>query len=309
MRVVRDLHPRHFELLQVRRQHACTEIAASLERPDARPVTLGVCQKRNHCGGEEGKQKNLAAMVAAIRHAAAHGVQILAMPEMALQGYFTRESGTAEQAAQANRELADVVGRSAVIKQLQDAAGAAGMVVAFGFAERSGDDIYNAIGVIDADGSWLGVRRKNPLYPWDYELMSFREPNPSERSCVYRTRYAPVGISNCFDGEFPETIRQMRLDGAEVLLWCNAACGNSELGTSHRINHGGSHAQANGLWVAVANCVAPDATGTSCIIAPTGEPLVILSPNDEALGAAQANLAWHTDWSIWRDRLCPRSPV
>ena len=309
MEIVRDLHPRCFELLEARRRHACAQIAEALERPGARPLMVGVYQKRNHCGGAEGKQRNLDAMIDAIRRAADQGVEVLAMPEMALQGYFTPTSGTVGQAAHANRDLADVVGRSAALKKLQDAACAAKMVIAFGFAERCGDDIYNAIGVIDADGSWLGVRRKNPLYPWDYELKSFREPDPSARSCVFRTRCGAVGISNCFDGEFPETIRQMRLEGVELLLWCNAACGDGKLGTSHRINHGGSHAQANGMWVAVANCVAPDTTGTSCIIAPTGEPLVILSPDDEQLGIAQIDLAWHTDWSIWRDRLWPRPPA
>lgn len=306
MHISRDITPRHLDLLKARRESNINAIAQSLTKPGARPATLGVFQKRNHCGGAEGKAKNLREMVDAIATAGTQGVQILAMPEMALQGYFTPVSGTVEEAKRANRELADVVGKSESLAQMQNAARAAGVVVAFGFSERDGEDIYNSIGVIDADGAWLGVRRKNPLYPWAYELECFREPHPSLRSCVFTTRYARIGLSDCFDGEFPETIRRMSLDGAQVLLWCNAACGSNTNGTSHRINHAGSHAQANGLWVAVANCVAPNASGTSCIIAPTGEPLVILTPNDEELGVAQANLEWSTDWAIWRDRLWPK---
>lgn len=301
--VADNINPRHLELLQGRRAETVKAITEAVSKPGSRPVTLGVFQKRNHCGGAEGKARNLRDMIDGIGLAREQGVRLLAMPEMALQGYFTPESGTAEQARQANRALADVVGQSDALAQLQAAARAAEMVVAFGFSERDGEDIYNAIGVIDADGSWLGVRRKNPLYPWSYELDSFREPHPSLRSAVFATRYGKVGISNCFDGEFPETIRRMRLDGAEVLLWCNAACGSSTLGTSHRINHAGSHAQANRVWVAVANCAAPNSSGTSCVIAPTGEPLVILSPDREELGVAPADLAWATDWTIWRERL------
>ena len=62
-----------------------------------------------------------------------------------------------------NRALADRPGSSPSLARLQQAAREAKMVLAFGFSEQDGRDYYNAIGVIDADGSWLGSRRKNPL--------------------------------------------------------------------------------------------------------------------------------------------------
>jgi predicted amidohydrolase len=64
-----------------------------------------------------------------------------------------------------------------------------------------------------------------------------------------RTRYATIGLANCFDGEFPESVRRMRLAGAEVLLWCNAGTGSAKLGSSHRLHHSASYAQANLMWV------------------------------------------------------------
>jgi predicted amidohydrolase len=98
---------------------------------------------------------------------------------------------------------------------------------------------YNAIGVIDADGKWLGTRRKNPLSPGPYDLESFTEPPPDQRCAVFRTRHATAGVSACFDGEFPESVRRMRLAGAELLLWCNAATGNVAVGHSNRVHHSG----------------------------------------------------------------------
>jgi predicted amidohydrolase len=95
----------------------------------------------------------------------------------------------------------------------------------------------------------------------------------------------------------------MRLDGAELLVWINAACGDAKLGTAQRLHAAGAHAQGNGLWVVCCNCAAPNSSGTTSIYPPCGEPLVILSPNEEQLGIATINLAMNADWSIWKNRV------
>ncbi len=298
----RGIHPQ--EALQAQRTASAREdIAESLGKAGARPVCVAAYQMRNHCGGEEGKHRNLERMLDSIAQAHREGVQLMAFPEMCLQGYFTPVSGSVAEAVQANHSLADAVGESDCLKDLQAAAAKAKMVLVFGFAERAGDRIFNSAGVIDADGRWLGVRRKNPLYPWPYELESFAEPARAARSTVFDTAVGRMGVSVCFDGEFGESVRQMRLDGAELLVWINAACGDSTLGTSQRLNAAGAHAQANLLWVVCCNCAAPNASGTSCIYPPSGEPLVILSPNEEQIGIATINLAMNADWSIWKDRV------
>ena len=179
------------------------------------------------------------------------------------------------------------------------------MVLAFGFCEKDAGHYYNAIGVIDADGTWLGTRRKNPLSPTPYDLQSFTEPEAEKRCAVFRTRYATVGISNCFDGEFPESIRRMRLAGAEILLWCNAATGNVSLGSSNRLHHAASYAQANQMWVVCCNATGKECYGTSVIVGPTGDPLVVLPTDREVFGVATLNLALNADWDRWRSRLDP----
>jgi N-carbamoylputrescine amidase len=259
----------------------------------------------NHCDGEAGKKSNLERMLRAVRSTAGQGVQMLAFPEMCLPGYFTRTAGTPAEAVEANHALSDHIGRSSYLEQLQDAAREAGMVLAFGFCERDAESYYNSIGVIDADGSWLGSRRKNPLSPQPYDTQSFNEPDASRRSVVFKAKYATVGVSNCFDGEFPESVRRMRLEGAEILLWCNAATGNPELGSSSRINSAGSYAQANRMWVVCCNAVGGGCYGTSVIVGPSGEPLTILPTTDEGFGIAKINLALNVDWEKWRQRLDP----
>ena len=71
------------------------------------------------------------------------------------------------------------------------------MVLVFGFAEKAGDTVYNSAAVIDSDGRWLGVRRKNPLYPYPYETDSFSEPPRELRSAVFDTSVGRIGVSVC----------------------------------------------------------------------------------------------------------------
>ena len=298
----RGLHPQQ-SLQALRTAEARLHIAETLHKEGARPVCVAAYQMRNHCGGEEGKRGNLERMLGSIEQGHREGVQLMAFPEMCLQGYFTPVSGSVAEAVEANHGLADAVGESDSLKRLQEAAAKCGMVLAFGFAEKAGEQVFNSAGVIDADGRWLGVRRKNPLYPWPYELESFAEPDKAARSTVFDTAVGRIGVSVCFDGEFGESVRQMRLDGAELLVWINAACGDSKLGTAHRLNAAGAHAEANLLWVICCNCAAPNSSGTSSIYPPSGEPLVILSPNEEEMGIATINLAMNKDWSIWKDRI------
>jgi len=305
-RVFRDVCEQHYELLRVRSAASRQAIAASLKGPGARPVTVAAWQMRNQCGGGEGKRENCRRMIEAMGNASRLGVQILAFPEMCLPGYFTAVAGTPAEAVKVNRRLADRVGHSEELMRLGEAARTHRMVVAFGFCERDGDNYYNAIGVIDADGSWLGTRRKNPLSPTPYDTESFVQPAPAERSAVFRTRYAAIGVANCFDGEFPESVRRMRLAGAEILLWCNAATGSAKLGSSNRLHHSASYAQANLMWVVCCNAMGGDCYGTSLIVDPSGDPLVVLPTDQEALGLATINLASSANWDRYRLRLDPQ---
>jgi predicted amidohydrolase len=301
--VVKEVFPQHAELILSRSAAERERIARSMSAADARPLVVAACQMANHCGGSAGKAANLARMLRAIEAAAEQKVQVLAFPEQCLPGYLL--TGTPAEAAKMVHELADEPGKSSSLDELAAAAKRAKMVVAFGFSERSSDKLYNAIGLIDADGTWLGSRRKNPLSPHPHETEIFTEPRPDERTSVFKTRYVTLGLANCFDGEFPESIRRMRLAGAELLLWCNAGTGNPQTGHSSRINASGSYAQANRMWVVCCNAVAEKFYGTSVIIGPAGEPLVVLPPTGEALAVATINLSQTADWDRWRLRLDP----
>ena len=175
MKTYTGIFDTHGTMVLARSQQAQTDLATNLKKESGgAPLTVGAYQMRNCCGGMSVKKENLQRMLSGISAAAEKGVQMLAFPEMCLPGYFTPVAGSAEEAVSANRELADVVLESAYIQALQEAARKTGMVLAFGFCENAVGRYYNAIGIVNADGAWLGTRRKTPLYPWPYETEGFR---------------------------------------------------------------------------------------------------------------------------------------
>jgi len=57
---------------------------------------------------------------------------------------------------------------------------------------------------------------------------------------------------------------------------CNAGTGSAEVGEQQRLHHSASYAQANLMWVVCCNAMGGDCYGTSLIVGPSGDPLVVL---------------------------------
>jgi predicted amidohydrolase len=148
---------------------------------------------------------NRARALAAIDAAAAHGAQVVVLPELVASGYVFRDAeearGLAEPAA--GPTLAGWAGR----------ASAHGLVVVGGFAELGADGrLYNSAALVDPDGV-RAVYRKAHL--WDREQLVFTpggEPPP-----VLDTLHGRIGAIVCYDLEFPEWVRSAAERGAELL--------------------------------------------------------------------------------------------
>jgi hypothetical protein len=93
------------------------------------------------------------------------------------------------------------------------------------------------------------------------------------------------------------------LGETKILLWCNAGTENVKLGSSNCLHHSASYAQANLMWVVCCNAVGGDCYGTSLVVGPSGDPLVVLPTDQEALGLATINLASSANWDRYRLRL------
>jgi predicted amidohydrolase len=146
-------------------------------------------------------EANVAAIVRTVR--AHRDADLAVFPELFLSGYRASPAlDTADAALEAIRRAAEEV-KTAVI---------------FGFAERCGDGIANAVGAIDGDGRWQGSYRKTHLFG-DFERRAFVAGDTLR---LFELRGERVGPLICFDMEFPEPARALARAGATLLVTCAA---------------------------------------------------------------------------------------
>ncbi len=88
--------------------------------------------------------------------------------------------------------------------------------------ERFSKEFYNALAIVDADGTVLGVYRKSHIpNSVGYQEKSYFSPGDSGFK-VWKIRYATLGAAICWDQWFPEAARCLVLRDAELLLYPTA---------------------------------------------------------------------------------------
>jgi N-carbamoylputrescine amidase len=178
----------------------------------ARPVTVAAIQMA--CDWDV--EANIARAERLVRQAAAHGAQIILLPELFETPYFCIEQDVR------HLVLAHEATQDPAVEHFGKVARELGVVLPISFFERAGPARFNSIAILDADGSLLGVYRKShiPNGP-GYQEKSYFSPGDTGFR-VWDTRFARIGVGICWDQWFPETARVMALQGAELLLFPTA---------------------------------------------------------------------------------------
>jgi N-carbamoylputrescine amidase len=264
---------------------------------------LGVVQFSMHAAPE----RNIARACEWVRAAHARGAQVILLPELFSGHYFPREKDPRFFA------LAHGVADDPALRALSQLAAELSVVLPVSFFERDGDNYYNSLMVIDADGSQCGLYRKTHIPDGDgYEEKFYFKPGDTGFR-AFQTRYAQLGVGICWDQWFPEAARCMALLGADILLY-PTAIGSEPVSSRdtaapwRRVMVG--HAVANTMHVAAANRVGNEAGqvfyGTSFIADPWGEIVAELDRTEEGvlvqaidLAKARADRAW---MGLLRDR-------
>lgn len=148
---------------------------------------------------------NLKVLDAAAGRAAEAGAGILVTSEMFLTGYAIGDD-VARLAEPADGDAADAVA---------EIAHRHGLAVAYGYPERDGDTVFNAVQLISADGTRLANYRKTHLFGC-FEREQF---TPGDQPVVQaEVNGLRVGLMICYDVEFPENVRAHALAGTDLLL-------------------------------------------------------------------------------------------
>ena len=93
-----------------------------------------------------------------------------------------------------------------------------GIVVVLNLFERDGDRSFDCSPVIDADGTLLGRTRMIHITDYDgFHEQGYYAPGDTGAR-VYETAVGVVGVAICYDRHYPEYMRALALEGADLVL-------------------------------------------------------------------------------------------
>jgi N-carbamoylputrescine amidase len=150
----------------------------------------------------------------AVRDAAEAGAELIIFPELSFTPFYPRIP--ASERTEDVVELAEPV-PGPTTESVAEIAEEYGVVVVINLLERDGDRTYDTSAVIDADGTLLGGARM--MHVPDYEHFHERGYyTPGDTGApVYETAAGRLGVATCYDRHYPEYLRALALQDAQVV--------------------------------------------------------------------------------------------
>lgn len=247
-----------------------------------------------------------------VHQAADAGAQVILLQELFESPYFCID----EQSR--HFDLAKSLESQPTVQKMQGVAKERGVVIPVSFFEKSGLAFYNAVAIIDADGSIVGHYRKShiPDFPLYEEKFYFSPGDTGFR--VFDTQLGRIGVAICWDQWFPEAARAMTLMGAEMLLYPTAIGSELDKPEFDSKDHWQmvmrGHAAANILPVIASNRIGRESSGdlsmdfygSSFIANEIGAIVCEADRDSEAVITHTFDLAkiadYRREWGVFRDR-------
>jgi omega-amidase len=231
-----------------------------------------------------------------IESAASQGCRLVLFPEMSDTGYEMETIKRLAPCWDADRFLA----------MLQEAARANDIYVVSGLAERSGEDVFNAVVALNPQGDVIGHYRKIHLFT-GAPICEEKHLKAGSGITLFQADDFLCGLMVCYDLRFPELARLYAINGVQLLLVASAF-------PFPRLHHWetlvAARAIENQTFVAAANRVGQDGAVTFCgssqILDPFGAKLSSCTDSGEGLIVADImaqNIAdIRSNFNILQDR-------
>jgi N-carbamoylputrescine amidase len=186
-----------------------------------------------------------------------------------------------------------------------------GVVVVFNLTERDGDQTFDTSPIIDADGTLIGQTRMMHITEYEhFHEQGYYTPGDSGAP-VYDTAIGRLGVAICYDRHYPEYLRALALQDAEIVIVPQA-------GTVGEWPEGMYEAELrvaalqHGFFTALANRVGREDdmhfAGRSFVTDPFGEVVAQAPGTEEATLHASVDLSRTADAPARRFFLRHRRP-
>jgi N-carbamoylputrescine amidase len=157
-------------------------------------------------------EDNIARGLAALEEAVRAGAGLVVYAELAFSWFLPQHEAEGDVLALAETVPGPITDRfCSKAKEL-------GVAVVLNLFERDGDRTYDCSPVIDSDGTIAGKNRMVHVA----DLPCFREKgyySPGDLGAgVFETSAGKIGVAICYDRHFPEYMRALALNGAEIVV-------------------------------------------------------------------------------------------
>lgn len=158
------------------------------------------------------KSENLERGLRSATEAACNGAKLICFAELAFERFHPQRP-----ADKTAHDLAESV-PGPITEHFQTLAREHGVVVVLNLYERDGAKAYDSSPVIDADGSLLGRTRMVHITEYScFHEQGYYAPGDTGAP-VYDTRFGKIGVAICYDRHYPEYMRKLAIDGAELVI-------------------------------------------------------------------------------------------
>ena len=168
------------------------------------PVRIAAVSMNSPLGRQAETMEAIAGYVA---QAADQGAHLALFPELVVHGHCAPDTW----------QLAESVPDGPAVRRLEQLAARHKIVISAGLSEKERDIVYNTQVVVGPEG-YLGKQRK--IHCSRDEVLYYKGGQELRTFDVGRCR---VGISICYDNQFPEVPRILALKGADIILMPHAA--------------------------------------------------------------------------------------
>ena len=132
------------------------------------------------------------------------GAEVVVLPELVIGGYIVDPDVAPAVAEPLDGPSTECFRRIAAAR---------GGLIAYGFCERSGGELFNTVVLVGADGPILHYRK---LHLFDQERRAFA---PGDLGLpIADTPFGVIGVCICYDLRFVEVLRILSLRGADLVL-------------------------------------------------------------------------------------------
>ncbi len=242
-----------------------------------RPFTIALLQMAGH---QHDVEANLKQGIEFCKQAQSMGADFALFPEMWNIGYHSYDPNDPD-GLNEFKKLA-ITQDSEFFQSFVNCAKELEIGIGITYLEKYGDEMRNAISIIDKHGDILLT------YTKVHTCVFF----PMEGSCVagdhwpvcdfpHDDGHIKIGSMICYDREFPESARSLMLNGAEIIVTPNC-CGLDH----RRLDQFKTRAFENAVATAMTNYAAPTCNGHSIAFDAEGE-LIVDSGKQEQITLAQ----------------------